>query len=760
MAGSATNNTGTSTGGNSPTTLNDTTQSWLEDEWGSRTVTITGGTAIGETCGVESNTGTRLEIGDCNPLPNWAQTPAAGTPYTIMGGPSGTTTAGSTSTTLVDATQGWAPNAFAGQQVTLDGGPFPGNSCTIVSNTATTLTISTCLGLDTWAVVPDNTSTYRIRTVGGQAEAPGNDLIEFNHNAATMMHEMGHNLGLHHGGDINANCKPPYVSIMNYDHQVGFPGGTPGIPQVGGGTIIDYSPPLIGATGVRGLPDLGPVNELNLVEPTVLDPSDNANRAVFTNINGNKVQVTLNQPINWNSDPAGDPPNEGPFSFNTDIPDATTGSPNCGDSGLTLGFHSGYDDWSNIILPIDVSADSEDSAVNPVLDPEPTVEEQELLGQALATTDLAASKSAEPPVAIAGWDKVTYTIGIRNNGPNPADQAVVTETLPTDVVPDLLPPGCAPGGPGLLCGLDPLNAFDDAPLMIRVLTSAEPVFAAGHMPVPSVNVATAQTTLGPDPVAANDSASAAVALVGAVANWIRFRERGLVITDQFAEEVAYVDPRPQAILAPAGVEGEPEPRLDGVHLAAYHLTPDGRPRPVDEAVEIDSRLGRFEGRATGPARWLLVPTGKSLTAVPVEVDTETQSVPHYACYDLELKLPDTGAFASLTFTDQFRAHRTHRVRLTPALLCNPAKKNGEPIPNPAAPHLVCFDAVGGVEREEPVAVTLRNQFGDNRAVIELSERLCVAAAKKHIEEAGRPDLTIEPALPPATEPDVPRLPGL
>ena len=41
-------------------------------------------------------------------------------------------------------------------------------------------------------------------------------------------------------------------------------------------------------------------------------------------------------------------------------------------------------------------------------------------------------------------------VRIRNNGPNPADHAEVTETLPTSVVPDLLPPGCAPGGPGLL----------------------------------------------------------------------------------------------------------------------------------------------------------------------------------------------------------------------------------------------------------------------------------------------------------------------
>jgi hypothetical protein len=80
------------------------------------------------------------------------------------------------------------------------------------------------------------------------------------------------------------------------------------------------------------------------------------------------------------------------------------------------------------------------------------------------------------------------------------------------------------------------------------------------------------------------------------------------------------------------------------------------------------------------------------------------------------------------------------------LLCNPAEKNGEPIPNPAAPHLVCFDIAAGNEPEKPIPVTLRNQFGDHRATIELAEKVCVAASKEHIEEAGRPDLTIEPAL--------------
>lgn len=37
--------------------------------------------------------------------------------------------------------------------------------------------------------------------------------------AGTLMHELGHNLGLQHGGNDDANYKPNYLSIMNYEYQ-------------------------------------------------------------------------------------------------------------------------------------------------------------------------------------------------------------------------------------------------------------------------------------------------------------------------------------------------------------------------------------------------------------------------------------------------------------------------------------------------------------------------------------------------------------
>jgi hypothetical protein len=72
----------------------------------------------------------------------------------------------------------------------------------------------------------------------GLAELPGNDLLVtmgnwgfsttagaplnmlINMQASTLMHELGHNLSLGHGGNEHVNYKPNYWSIMNYLYQL------------------------------------------------------------------------------------------------------------------------------------------------------------------------------------------------------------------------------------------------------------------------------------------------------------------------------------------------------------------------------------------------------------------------------------------------------------------------------------------------------------------------------------------------------------
>jgi len=75
--------------------------------------------------------------------------------------------------------------------------------------------------------------------------------------AGTFMHELGHALGLGHGGDSGINLKPNYLSIMNYSFQEGIPDDTGGridysrtaLPELDEGALSE-------ATGIQGPPHL------------------------------------------------------------------------------------------------------------------------------------------------------------------------------------------------------------------------------------------------------------------------------------------------------------------------------------------------------------------------------------------------------------------------------------------------------------------------------------------------------------------------
>lgn len=79
----------------------------------------------------------------------------------------------------------------------------------------------------------------------GNAEITGDDLMVSlqcslidQYIGFTLMHELGHNLGLLHGGNDNFNLKPNYNSIMNYQYQ--FVGVDTDCVQ-GGDGVLDFS---------------------------------------------------------------------------------------------------------------------------------------------------------------------------------------------------------------------------------------------------------------------------------------------------------------------------------------------------------------------------------------------------------------------------------------------------------------------------------------------------------------------------------------
>jgi hypothetical protein len=74
---------------------------------------------------------------------------------------------------------------------------------------------------------------------------PRTSLIE----AGTFMHELGHNLGLQHGGADEQNRKPNYLSVMNYLYQFD------GLQRTGRTGVIDYARFRVGQVAESNLSD-------------------------------------------------------------------------------------------------------------------------------------------------------------------------------------------------------------------------------------------------------------------------------------------------------------------------------------------------------------------------------------------------------------------------------------------------------------------------------------------------------------------------
>jgi len=229
----------------------------------------------------------------------------------------------------------------------------------------------------------------------GSGEAPGNDFIVALGASATraeedgtFMHELGHNLGLYHGGDIRqkkVNYKPNYLSVMNYLFQFDYK--VPGRP-------LDYS-----------WIELPTLNEASLVENNGIQGPPGL-RTAYSLPNGTSVVVSADSPIDWNLD--------GEFTtVAANINNVTTPSP----AGEELW---GYNDWDNLVYRFRNTPGFADGE-HPVVDEEITVEmieEMRIFSEKAKEHDLAVTNLEYSGDAVAKGETFEITVDLENLGIN------------------------------------------------------------------------------------------------------------------------------------------------------------------------------------------------------------------------------------------------------------------------------------------------------------------------------------------------------
>jgi uncharacterized repeat protein (TIGR01451 family) len=272
--------------------------------------------------------------------------------------------------------------------------------------------------------------------------------------AGTFMHELGHNLGLSHGGDDDINKKPNYLSVMSYAFQdCNVPLSPNGVLPGG----CDYSrillptleePSLDECVGI----DAGQLGfgQMDWDGDTVIEGVSNC--TIFgvnsvADLNNDGICIEPGDDEERDTTPAGDDatdrarvtdgPNRVCNTTANVMPPTNTTAPRDDEQATAVGSTpsqpdslSGFEDWNSLrysLLDVARAGGSLGAPNQDEPDPETRAEARAYLGALLAPgvqVGIAGPATAQP------GDVLTYTVEIRNQGAGPALQAVLTQTLP------------------------------------------------------------------------------------------------------------------------------------------------------------------------------------------------------------------------------------------------------------------------------------------------------------------------------------------
>ena len=275
---------------------------------------------------------------------------------------------------------------------------------------------------------------------------------------ATFMHEFGHTLGLRHGGGDNTNCKPNYLSIMNYAFQMRhfvpnrpFNYSFPKLPT------LDESQ-LDEALGVQGLQGQLTVSSIN-----------------FPGLGFRPVVHLADGAIDWNHDLVIEP------NVNRNINFLPQAGPACQSADIT--FLTSFDDWNSLLFDFRSSPDFNDGTGRVTVDPEPEHRGEDGL-IAAQSTDFDGDSVTNypdncPAIANPGQedsDGDGEGDACSDSAP-PADTTAPTVSVPGDIVAN------ATSRVGVAVTFDATATDDSGVAAVECQPDSGSVFAIGTTPV-------------------------------------------------------------------------------------------------------------------------------------------------------------------------------------------------------------------------------------------------------------------------------------
>lgn len=332
--------------------------------------------------------------------------------------------------------------------------------------------------------------------------------------SGTFLHELGHALGLGHGGGDDVNCKPNYHSAMSYVYQsTGIPDASLPAPTVdlnGDGTVdgrdrlrLDYS-----RVALRDL-DEDALDEgagIGAGSDTFLWDGDGS-RPWRSSAGNVAVDWDRDNPRSIDAD---DVPTDVNFMGIPGSQGCPTATPPTGAPGPEL---KGYDDWANLKYKGPLSPRSTGVSFSPHQEIDVTTAAfiRAAVREALSATDMIV-QLADAPDPVGAGTSLTYTVTAENHGTaNTAYSSVTVLTLPTDVAFISASAGCSHAAGTVTCALGDVAVGGHATATVTASVPADLVATNGG---PKTITASARVSHdGPDDDQSDNTAEATTRVI-------------------------------------------------------------------------------------------------------------------------------------------------------------------------------------------------------------------------------------------------------